>query len=237
LLLLAAAGFAIVRILNEVGVRSVPVYLIAGVFIWLAVCKSGVNPTVVGVLLGLLTPSEAWVGRDALRLSLTDVAAQLDENPAAADAAELELMAFAAKESVSPLERLELQLHPWVGFVIMPVFALANAGVHVELNAITEPVAVAVALGLLLGKPTGVMLFSFLAVKIGLAKLPQGVTWPMLLGGGFLAGIGFTMSLFVAGLAFETHANLLTNAKIGILVGSLLSAVIGAGLLILTLRK
>ena len=237
MLLLAAGGFALVRILNEVGVRSVPVYALVGAGIWLAVYKSGVHPTVAGVMLGLLTPSDVWVGRDALRLSLTDLKARIedaDDNP---DADELEMMAFAARESVSPLERLEHRLHPWVGFAIMPLFALANAGVHIDVKMVAEPVSVAVMLALFLGKPVGVMLFAFAAVKCGIAKLPQGVTWPVLLGGGFLAGIGFTMSLFVAGLAFAGEPHLLADAKVGILLGSVLSALVGVGLLVLTLRK
>ena len=237
MLLLAACGFALVRILNAVGVRSVPVYAMAGAFIWLAVYKSGVHPTVAGVMLGLLTPSEVWIGRTALRLSVADLTARLDDDDDDPDAGELQLMAFAAKESVSPLERLEHRLHPWVGFAIMPLFALANAGVHIELQAVTEPVSVAVAAALFLGKPAGVLLFSFVAVKFGVAKLPQGVTWPVLLGGGFLAGIGFTMSLFVAGLAFAGEPRLLADAKIGILLGSVCSAAVGAGLLLFALRK
>lgn len=237
MLLFAAFGFALVRILTDLGVRSTPVYVIVGVFIWLAASQAGVHPTIAGVLLGLLTPAHEWVGREALRLSLTDLIARLDENAAEADAAELQLMAFAARESVSPLERLESRLHPWVGFAIMPIFALANAGVHVELKAITEPVAVAVALGLFLGKPAGILLFSYIAVKTGLARLPRGVNWPVLFGGGCLAGIGFTMSLFVAGLAFGNEEQLLADAKIGILVGSLLSVVVGTAVLMLSLRK
>ena len=237
MLLLAAAGFALVRILNAVGVRSVPVYAMAGAFIWLAVYKSGVHPTVAGVMLGLLTPSEVWIGRTALRLSVADLTARLDDDDDDPDAGELQLMAFAAKESVSPLERLEHRLHPWVGFAIMPLFALANAGVHIELQAVTEPVSVAVAAALFLGKPAGVLLFSFVAVKFGVAKLPQGVTWPVLLGGGFLAGIGFTMSLFVAGLAFAGEPRLLADAKIGILLGSVLSAGVGIAVLMFALRK
>ncbi len=236
MLALAACGFAGVRVLNRAGVRAVPVYVLAGAGIWLAVYKSGIHPTVAGVMLGLLTPSEVWVGRDALRLSLTDLKARIEDENDDPDAAELEMMAFAAKESVSPLERLEHRLHPWVGFAIMPLFALANAGVHIELKAVTEPVSVAVMAGLFVGKPIGVMLFAFLAVKCGIARLPQGVTWPVLLGGGFLAGIGFTMSLFVANLAFAGEPRLLEDAKIGIMCGSVLSAMVGAGLLVLTLR-
>ena len=237
MLLLAACGFVGVRLLNSVGVRSVPVYAVAGAGIWLAVYKSGVHPTVAGVALGLLTPSEIWVGRDALRLSITDLKARIEDADDDPDAGELAMMAFAAAESVSPLERLERRLHPWVGFLIMPLFALANAGVHVELGAIAEPVAVAVMLGLFLGKPVGVVLFSFAAVRCGVAKLPQGVTWPVLLGGGFLAGIGFTMSLFVAGLAFPADPRLLADAKLGILLGSALSAAVGVAVLLVVLRR
>ncbi|MBM3978714.1 MAG: Na+/H+ antiporter NhaA [Planctomycetes bacterium] len=239
MLALAAGGFVLTYALNRAGVRAITVYVFVGAGIWLAVYKSGVHPTVAGVLLGLLTPPSAWVGRDALRLSMVDVAARLEHDDTGPDAGELQMMAFAAKESVSPLERLETGLHPWVGFVIMPLFALANAGVQIDTSAITESVSVATALALFLGKPVGVVLFSFVAVRLGVAALPQGVTWPMLLGGGFLAGIGFTMSLFVAGLAFPEaqHPRLLTDAKLGILLGSLCSAIAGAALLLFTLRR
>lgn len=238
-LALAACGFGLVYLLNRLGVRPITVYVLVGAGVWLAVYKSGVHPTIAGVLLGLLTPPSAWVGREALRLSVVDLAARIEDVHTDPDAGELQTVAFAARESVSPLERLETGLHPWVGFVIMPLFALANAGVEIELSAITESVSVATALALFLGKPVGVVLFSFLAVRFGIAKLPQGVTWPMLLGGGFLAGIGFTMSLFVAGLAFpiDLHPRLLTDAKIGIILGSLCSAVAGVAILVLALRR
>ena len=158
-----------------------------------------------GVLLGLLTPSGAWVGPEALRLSVADLAARLEDD-GTAEPEEYALIAFAARESISPLERLETALHPWVGFVIMPLFALANAGVRIELGELTHPVAVAVALGLLLGKPIGILLFSYLGVRLGVAKLPEGVNWWVLLGGGLLAGIGFTMSIFITGLALAGDA-------------------------------
>lgn len=235
---LAAVGFATTFALNRLGVRSVLVYAVVGAGIWFAVYKSGVHPTVAGVMLGLLTPSAVWVGRPAFRLALADLLARLgDDGGGEVPAEELKVLAFAARESLSPLERLETGLHPWVGFVIMPLFTLANAGVPIEPQAITSPVAVAVALGLLLGKPVGVLLFSYLAVKAGIAKLPTGVNWTVLLGGGCLAGIGFTMSLFVAGLAFDADARLLADAKIGILTGSVLSAIVGAVILIVALRK
>jgi NhaA family Na+:H+ antiporter len=143
---------------------------------------------------------------------------------------DLQLLSFAAREAVSPLERLATDQHPWVGFVILPLFALANAGVAIDPGALTDRVAVAVALGLAAGKPAGVLLFAWLAVRLGIARLPGGVTWPMMLGGGCLAGIGFTMSLFIAGLALgDDH---LPAGKIGILLGSLCSLLVGCGVLV-----
>jgi NhaA family Na+:H+ antiporter len=117
----------------------------------------------------------------------------------------------------------------------MPLFALANAGVRFEVADLADPVAVAVMLGLVLGKPFGVLLFSWLAVKTGLARLPSGVTWGVLTGGGFLAGIGFTMAIFISGLALQ--GAMLGAAKVGILAGSVLSAAIGMVLLIVLLPK
>ncbi len=229
MLALAALGFALTYGLNRAGVRAVPVYVVLGAFIWLAVYKSGVHPTVAGVMLGFLTPSGAWIGDRTLTDVLRDATAHAPgEGDERFDA--LRAVGYVAREGVSPLARLEHALHPWVGFVIMPLFALANAGVAVQLAAVSDPVAVAVALGLFLGKPVGIVLFSFLAVRAGLAALPTGVSWKILAGGGALGGIGFTMSMFVAGLAFDDPAHL-TAAKVGILVGSTASAALGAALL------
>ena len=234
---LAALGFVLTYVLNRVGVRAISVYVLIGMLIWLAVYQSGIHPTVAGVMLGLMTPPSAWVGRDALRLSLMDVVTRIENPDSDPGNGELAVLAFAARESVSPLERLEHGLHPWVGFVIMPLFALANAGVHLELGAITEAVSIATAVALVVGKPVGVVLFSLLAVRLGLARLPQGVNVPVLLAGGCLAGIGFTMSLFVAGLAFDGHPILLADAKIGVMLGSTCSALLGSTLLLLTLKR
>jgi Na+:H+ antiporter, NhaA family len=126
-------------------------------------------------------------------------------------------------------------LHPWAAFAIMPVFALANAGVTVEVSALATPVALAVALGLALGKPTGIILFSWASIRLGLTRLPDGVNWMLMLGVGCLGGIGFTMSLFIAGLAFD--GVLRDHAKIGILAGSTLSAATGYSLLRYLLGK
>lgn len=237
----AAAGFAVTYLFNRIGVRQVGSYLIVGVFIWLAFLKSGIHPTVAGVLLGLLTPASAWVGDKAFAQVLNDFLgmegstglAPVDERQY------LERLQFTARESISPLHRLETALHPWVAFVIMPVFALANAGVRLEPSGLIEPVALAVAAGLVIGKPLGVVLFSVLAVRLGVTALPTGVSWRTLVGGACLAGIGFTMALFLNALVFPV-ADFPANeaaGKVGTLAGSLISAALGGVLLVAVLRR
>lgn len=142
-------------------------------------------------------------------------------------------------ETGSPLQRLEDGLHPWVAFGIMPLFALANAGVLLEASALAEPVAMAVAVSLSVGKPVGILLLCLLAVRSGLTSLPDGVTWPMLAGGACLAGIGFTMALFLNSLAFPgaAFADAAAAGKIGTLAGSMVSAVIGAFVLSSALKR
>jgi NhaA family Na+:H+ antiporter len=130
---------------------------------------------------------------------------------------------------VSPLEYLEFRLHPWVSFVIMPVFALANAAVHVNAADLTSRVTVAVAISLLAGKPIGIVLSSWVAVLLGAARLPEGVSWLAVAGGGILCGIGFTMALFIANLALAGPD--LGAAKVGILIASAIAA--AAGMLVL----
>jgi NhaA family Na+:H+ antiporter len=232
---LAALGFAAVYGLNQIGVRSIAVYVLIGAAIWVAFLKSGVHPTVSGVLLGLMTPANAWVGRSTLYSVMADNLQRLvgDEDDARHET--FGQVGAAAREAVSPLERLEAALHPWVAFVIMPVFALANAGVRIEPSAFGHPVALAVAAGLFLGKPLGILLFSWTAVRTGIATLPSGVTWKVMLGAGCLAGIGFTMSLFIAGLALDE--TLLSAGKIGTLTGSAVSALAGMVLLSAFLPK
>ena len=135
----------------------------------------------------------------------------------------------------APAQRAEHTLHLPVAYLVIPIFALANAGVTIEASDFANPVAVAVALGLLVGKPVGIVLFSWMAVKMKIAKLPEGVNWGAIVGGGFLAGIGFTMALFVAGLAMK--GDLLDAAKVGVIGGSVLAAVIGIVLLLIFLPK
>lgn len=222
-------GLAATMILNRIGVRQVPAYIVVGSLVWLAFLFSGVHPTIAGVLLGLLTPASAWIGDGAFLDVIANFTKQLhaphtDEHTPRKSRQISHLIA-AARETVSPLERLELALHPWVAFFIMPVFALANAGVPLVTEAITAPVAIAVSLGLVLGKPIGILLFSWLAIAFLGAKLPSNTSWKAMIGAGFLAGIGFTMSIFIANLAFD--ADMLVAGKVGAMTGSFISATIG----------
>lgn len=232
-LVVGMASFGIVYILRWIGIRLVPVYLIVGAAIWFAFLKSGVHPTVAGVVLGLITPAEPWfIGKSLVNVAQGVIERLLDddvsrETPRYKEA--VRVLTTTARETVSPLDRLESALHPWVAFGIMPLFALANAGVKIEPSAVTDSIGWSVATALVVGKPLGIVLFSWLAVKVGLARLPDGVNWLVLTGAGCLAGIGFTMSLFIAGLALQEPA--LAAAKLGTLLGSAISAVFGLLLL------
>lgn len=229
----AAAGFGLIWLLNRIGVRTIPAYVVAGAGIWLAVYYSGIHPTIAGVLLGLMTPAGAWFGGRSLLKVVEGVVASLQPNHDEADPRHdeaVELLLTTSRETISPLARLETSLHPWVAFVIMPLFALANAGVVIDAGAIGNPVALAVAAGLVVGKPLGILGFCLLAVGTGLGRLPGGVGWKALCGGACLAGIGFTMSIFLAGLALPPEH--LTAGKLGTISGSTISAILGAMLLI-----
>lgn len=244
-LLGAVVGIALTVSLNQLGVRSVGVYVFVGAFIWVCTYKGGVHPTVAGALLGLLTPAYAWVKPPTIESMMKTASRYLDRTQAPTPLNDrqrrevLENVVFAARESISPLERLESKLHPWVGFVIMPVFALANAGVVISIAGIADPIGVAVGAGLVLGKPIGIVLAAMLVVMVGMARLPEGVSWTAMAGAGSLAGIGFTMSLFIASLSFDPQieAKALEAAKTGILFGSLISMIIGMALLLLALPK
>jgi NhaA family Na+:H+ antiporter len=229
---LGAAGVVIVRAMTLVGVRSFLIYFLAGGLIWLAVDASGIHATITGVFLGLMTPARRWVSDERLYAILEKVIAHPASNEgsgATKDRRTLQAAEIAARETLSPVERLEIGLHPWVGFVIMPVFAFANAGLPLSLSDLSHSVIVAVFVGFVLGKPVGVLVFGWLAVRLGIAIRPPDLSWRMLAGGGLLAGIGFTMALFIAHLAFD--ASLIDSAKLGIFLASVVSAVAGLALL------
>ncbi len=237
-LLLGIVGIAAIGSLARVGVRSLLVYAAMGILVWLAFHESGVHATIAGVILGLMTPARAYLSAGLLGEILDRAGDILRGDGWDAEAhrgAKVRRFQRAARESISPLEYLEDLLHPWVGFVIMPVFALANAGVQFELADLGSPVATAVMAGLFIGKLVGILLFSWLAVRLVLKRLPEGLTWGIMAGAGLLAGIGFTMALFIAGLALQ--GDLLDAAKVGVIGGSLLSAVAGMALLLAVLPR
>jgi NhaA family Na+:H+ antiporter len=238
-------GLAVVWLLAILGVRSIGVYVAMGAFIWLDFHESGVHATIAGVALGLLTPARSWVGGTLIGeiVQKAGDVLQGDADPRE-QIGTLKHMQRAAREAVSPLERCEAALHPWVSFMIMPLFALANAGVSLDFAYLASPVAIAVILGLVIGKPVGVVLASWLLVATGIGKLPERMTWTGMIGGGMLAGIGFTMALFIAGLAFaleggheDAASPLLDQAKVGILAGSTIAAVVGMIVLVAVLPK
>lgn len=219
----AAAILAVLLVFNRLGVRHLGVYLIPGIFLWYAVLQSGLHATIAGVLLAFVIP---------ISRQITAPIGELKEAVAAGDA-EAVGSHLAAVERVletkqSPLHRLEHALHPYVNYLVLPIFALFNAGLSLA-GVSVGSVTLGIAAGLVFGKPLGVFLLSFIAVKAGLAQLPTGVTWRGIFGVGLLAGIGFTMSLFVAGLSFE--GELYNQARLGIIVGSLISAGLGITLL------
>jgi NhaA family Na+:H+ antiporter len=231
------AGIVLIYVMARLGVRSFAAFTLFGLLVWFAFHESGVHATIAGVILGLMTParrdlSTSIIGKALKRLDEL-LHGNWEERPHRA--AEVRQVQKVAKEAVSPLEYLENALHPWVSFAIMPIFALANAGVAIEVSSFADPVALAVAAGLVVGKPVGIVLFSWLGVKAGLAQLPQGVSWGALAGGGCLAGIGFTMALFIAGLALE--GPMLDAAKVGILTASAVAAALGMALLVKILPK
>lgn len=231
-LALAVLGVGIVRAMTLVGFRGFPIYFLAGGFIWLAVDASGIHATITGVILGLMTPARRWVNDERLYAILDEVVAHPAGDHGSGDTkdrATLQVAEIAAREALSPVERLEFALHPWVGFVIMPLFAFANAGLPLSLSDLGNSVTVAVFVGFALGKPIGVFTFSWLAVRSGIALRPADLDWGLLAGGGLLAGIGFTMALFVANLAFSS--SLIDSAKLGIFLASVVSAVAGLALL------
>ena len=231
-LALGTLAVAIVRAMALLGVRSIPIYFLVGGFIWLAVDASGIHPTITGVILGLMTPARRWVSDERLYRILGQVLAHPAGNHGSGDTKDrqtLQVAEIAARETLSPVERLEMGLHPWVAFGIMPLFAFANAGLPLSLADLWTSVTVAVFVGFAFGKPIGVLTFSWLAVRSGIAIRPPDLSWGLLAGGGLLAGIGFTMALFIANLAFSE--SLIDSAKLGIFLASVFSAVAGLALL------
>ena len=246
---LAGAGVLLLVLVaaNRAGVRSPAVYGGVGVLVWLLFLGSGVHATVAGVLVALTVPARVRLDRDgfvaaARRHADAFLGAAPAPLPGFASGGQIEAIHALEREcerAGTPLQRLEHALHPWVSFGIMPIFALANAGVRVvgESGAFAHPAVIAgIALGLVVGKPLGIAALSWLAVRAGVAELPDGVRWSQLLGVACLGGIGFTMALFIAALAYSQDT-MLAAAKVGVLSASLVAAAVGAAVLACTARR
>jgi len=246
-LIAGLVGIAISFCANLLGVRSWAVYAIIGVFVWLAMMRSGVHATVAGILLAFTIPAKTVLNPvEFLRHNLPiweRLRAMARSEPAVISSSEQENLIYGLERQCaliqSPLHSIEHALQPWVAFFIMPVFALANAGVHISGGqgmALIQPITIGIFLGLFLGKPLGIALFGWLSVKSSLASAPEGVSWRQMFGAGCLCGIGFTMSLFIATLSLG-DADLREVAKIGTLIASVAAGVAGSVVLSLKDRR
>jgi NhaA family Na+:H+ antiporter len=233
-LALAAGIVLAVVVLRRGRVWYHPVYVVLGVALWLCVFESGVHATIAGVVMGLLTPARPFLPEVE-----TERIVDTLEHRAELRSEDVRRVSFMIAESVPLTERIVRALHPWTSFVVVPVFALANAGIELTGDTLSggSSVALGVVLGLVVGKTVGISLFSWVACRLGLASLPSGAGWPHLVGVAALAGIGFTVSLFVAGLAFAPGSAEEDQAKVGILAASVLAAAIGAVVLIVAGRR
>jgi NhaA family Na+:H+ antiporter len=206
----AAAFLGLIVVLQRLGVRSTMAYVLVGALVWLAVFESGLHATIAGVVLGLMTPSSPYVDPaaypDQIEGLREDYMDALAEGNVSQQQAALGRIEEVTQWTESPVEKMERLFHPWTAYLVLPLFALANAGVALSgealRGAVSSPVTLGVILGLVLGKLVGVSGAAWIAVKLGLADLPSGVRWGQVAGTGLLAGIGFTMSIFVTTLAF-----------------------------------
>jgi len=229
-----AAGLVLVVIAMKVAhIRYIPAYLLVGMFVWLAVFESGVHATIAGVLLGLLTPAlplkpDVPEDQDFVRRVMGGEAS----------APLVRRASFDLNEQVSVAERLADFLHPYTSFIIIPLFALSNAGIEISREALstaaTSDVTLGVVFGLVIGKLVGISVFTWIGVKSGMSEMPRGASWIHVIGLAAIGGIGFTVSLFVTGLAFDNPL-FTDDAKIGIVAASVIAALIGS--IILTRAK
>jgi NhaA family Na+:H+ antiporter len=232
----AAGAVGFLFLLNALGVRQIVPYLLVGIVVWFLVLKSGIHATVAGIMVAAAIPAKSRLSLDEFAREGKQFLKKLesdDEGGPDDDEAALYALSKSVASAESPLHRLEHLLHPWVAFFIVPLFALANAGVPLPpdlAGTLRQPVTLGIVTGLVLGKFVGVGGFAWLAVKLRLADLPEGVSWKHITGAACLAGVGFTMSLFIAVLAFSTPESL-GGAKIGILAASVIAGTVGLALL------
>lgn len=223
------AGIGAVVVMRAAGVRSPLLYLVPGLVVWAGFLGAGVHPTIGGVVLGLLTPVQPWFGPSGFAATTQDQLERLPATDRAGLLSSLDLINQARREAVSPVERLIHALHPWVAFVVMPIFALANAGVVLGGARFSGDYAWlfgGIVAGLALGKPLGIAVGALVATRLGIATRSDETTRRGVVLVGLVGGIGFTMSLFIAQLAFPPGP-LLDTAKLAILVGSAIAIVLG----------
>ena len=243
-LLVAAALLGVVILMRRIDVRPISAYVIVGVGVWLAMLESGVHATIAGVALAMLTPVTSFYSPRHFGPRARDIVERTDAYlPADAEAHELDRHTLErvqsllldlrrlARESVSPLERLETTLTDWSSFFIVPIFALANAGVRISGGAIEgafhDTVMLGVFFGLVVGKPVGVIGAAWLAIKLKLGRMPSKSTWRHMIGIGLMAGIGFTVALFVSALSFDPGTDFADSAKIAIFAASIVAGIAG----------
>ena len=221
---LAAVGGALIA--RRLEIRSLIPYMALGTVCWYSLFEAGVEAAIVGVIFGLLTPAEPFHDPSRFSEGLDELVEHFegDEHPVPTQ------IATYVREVASPLDRIEHHLSEWVAFVIVPIFALANAGVSLSIDGLDTDVFAGVFFGLVVGKLVGVVAFTWLAVRLGIGRLPERTTWSHVVGIGATAGIGFTVALFVASLSFD-DPDLLRSAKIGILTASTVAGVLGFTLL------
>lgn len=234
-LLFAGAGVLAILGLQRIGIGSALAYVIPGTLVWFGLLRTGVHPTLAGVVLGLLTPVQPRAGESPVEVA-TRALHNIDQRAGATTADQHSLvepakqLQYAQRELLPPVLRVQRWLHPWVAYVIMPLFALANAGVNVRTSAAfagdLHALALAVGIALVIGKPVGILAGSWLVLRTRWCQLPVGMTWKSMTLVGCLGGIGFTMSIFIATLAFHDDAAL-AAAKIGVLCASAIAGALG----------
>lgn len=245
-LIIAFAAFALLLIANKLGVRSPGFYAAVGILgIWLAILQSGVHATIAGVLIAMAIPANKLVRDKNFPKRVQKLGRKFDDKKSTEDEMmtepQLEVLQRVNKLTLAtapPLQRIERQLSPFVSYVVLPLFALSNAGVKFSgdwQESLFNPVSIGIVAGLVIGKVVGIMLFTRMVTWLNLASIPANIKWNHLLGAACFAGIGFTMSLFIAQLAFDNES-LIQSAKMGILIASTIAAALGLGIFLKTTK-
>jgi len=229
--LIAGLGMMLVLCFQRIGIGSAFGYIVPGAVVWIGILMTGTHPALAGVVLGLMTPVLSMPAREhPLKIILQEISELKSQNEDEQQMLSLRKIQRTQRELIPPIVRVEKALHPWVAYIVMPVFALANAGISFseEIFSVNDSmfIIIGIILALVIGKPLGILGMSWISVRLGLGELPSRVTWMSIAVIGLLAGIGFTMSIFIAILAFD-EASLISASKLGVLIGSFAAVVLG----------